>query len=157
MGNKRIYWLDTLKFICICFVIMSHTYYCNNYIRVLYAPFFLSSFFLISGMFFNNEDDFKTLIFKKARTIIIPWLVIGLISIIARLFLTFNDNLNVLNDLYCMFIHIRGYNDFGWFLPCLFMCFIPLYFYTKIHFSLSPDPTSIDRDRLIYFTTNKFK
>lgn len=129
--NVRIEWVDIAKAICMICVVITHCSYCNNYIRAIFEPFFLTTFFFLSGYVYKNKYNFKQLLIKKAKTILFPWLFFGIINIVLSQILSFNKHTSLINEIICMFLQIRGNSDVLWFLACLFITFIPFYFFSK--------------------------
>ena len=133
--NNRIEWVDIAKTICIVCVIATHCTYCNDKLRIIFHPFFLTLFFFLSGYLFNEKYSFKETITKKFRTLFVPWLIFGVINVL--LVNTWNIIRNGLNmksfveNFALMFLQIRGFKDREWFIACLFLAFIPFYFIIK--------------------------
>lgn len=132
--NRRIEWVDISKAICIICVVTTHSSYCNDFIRAIFEPFFLIAFFFLSGYVYKNKYDFKELLKNKAKTILFPWLIFGIFNILLSQLYSFNKHDDLITEIGLMFLQIRGYSDALWFLPCLFISFIPFYFFTR-HFN----------------------
>ena len=122
--NRRIDWVDVSKAICIICVIITHSSYCNNYVRAIFEPFFLIAFFFLSGYVYKNKYDFKELLINKSKTILFPWIIFGIINILLSQVYSFNKHDDLITEIGLMFLQIRGYSDTLWFLPCLFISFI---------------------------------
>lgn len=52
---QRIDYVDTVKYICIMFVILSHLAANTNLMWAFYSPFFLSAFFFVSGYVYKQK------------------------------------------------------------------------------------------------------
>ncbi len=128
--NNRITWIDIAKGICIFLVIISHFDLCPPSFRNFFLPFFLTGFFLLSGYVYKKPKCFKKLMLIKTKTILIPWLFFSVIDII-QLTLFGNENISFLQRIGYALLQIKGLNETLWFLPCLFISFIPFYFFTK--------------------------
>lgn len=128
VNKKRIEWVDIAKAMCMICVIASHSSYCNEYFGIFFNPFFLSLFFFLSGYVYKDNCTFKELVVKKAKGILIPWFVFGILNIAMKQIISFNEHVDFIIELRGMFLQIRGKMDIEWFLVCLFMSFIPYYF-----------------------------
>ena len=73
--NKRIVWVDVVKYICILMVMLSHLEARTDVWQAFYTPFFLSAFFFVSGYVYKPKDGFKQFLYKKFRQLFFPWLV----------------------------------------------------------------------------------
>ena len=80
-SSKRIEWLDIAKGIGIFLVVYAHArapY--SSYIYNFHMPFF----FLISGVLYKSGGNLKQYIFKKIKTLYIPFVGWNLIFIIGK-------------------------------------------------------------------------
>lgn len=62
--NKEISWINWVKIFCILFIYLNHSeIYCQSYLtyRNIYLPFFVNSFFIISGYLFYMSYTLPTL------------------------------------------------------------------------------------------------
>lgn len=137
METKRIDWVDTVKFICIIFVILSHLETCTNFWTAFYTPFFLTAFFFVSGYVYKPSVRFGELLYKKYRQLFIPWLVFSVLNLLLSQVLSFNVHGPLLNELMWNFFQIRGKGDGVWFVACLFVAYIPFYFFVKLYEKLN--------------------
>jgi len=96
-----------------------------------FSPIFLTTFFFVSGYLFNSKRSFIETIEQRFRTIIIPFLIYGLLNIILSQIISFKKQKSLVNELSDFFLQIRGNNDGLWFLACLFVSTIPFYFIDK--------------------------
>ncbi|TGE31898.1 acyltransferase family protein [Desulfosporosinus sp. Sb-LF] len=127
--RSRIPWVDTLKGLCMIFVIISHAYPPTVWIR-LYTPFFLSGFFFASGYTFNMRDSFKNFFLQKVRTILVPLVFLSLINgVVGVLFKNIPFYVRLLGIL---IQQADGYESL-WFFACLFVC--ELMFYVIVRYS----------------------
>ncbi len=129
--KKRVEWIDVMKYICMMFIMYSHTDFNTEVMELFYRPFFLFGFFFASGYVYENKDRFSVFIKKKIRGILIPWLLYGLLLIFSARIVSFNQHASLGYELLCMFAQIRGLDDKMWFLAALFVAFIPFYFIIK--------------------------
>ncbi len=129
--NNRIEWIDTVKYICIMFVMLTHLESCTEELRTFFNPFFLMLFFFCSGYVYKNNRSFKAFILKKIRQLFVPWLVFSCLNIFLAQILSFNKHSDLFEELKWNFLQIRGLNDGLWFIAALFITYIPFYFYVK--------------------------
>ena len=133
MTTKRIDWVDTVKFICIIFVMLSHLETCTGFWSAFYTPFFLTAFFFVSGYVYKPRAKFSELLYKKFRQLFVPWLIFSVFNLMLSQVLSFNEHKSLLNELVWNFLQIRGKGDGIWFVACLFVAFIPFYFFVKLY------------------------
>lgn len=137
MQKQRISWLDIAKGIGIYFIILGHTLSdpsvpgCGTLHEYPYS-FHVPFFFILSGLTAKcGQNEFSGFLIKKLKTLFIPYLVFGILSIIifrlagafAHSALMHSDgdfslasnllNLFILGDL--------QFNRSLWFLPCLLL------------------------------------
>ena len=127
--KTRIAWADCAKFVCIMFVMLSHLEANTDVLLAFYQPFFLSTFFFVSGYVYKHGGGFCKLIVKKAKGLLLPWFIFSLLNIIASQILSFNKQGSLVSELSWNFLQIRGKGDEIWFLPALFLAFVPFYFF----------------------------
>ena len=73
--NNRIEWVDTAKGIAMILIILEHTTCIDStYIGVLFTQITLPVFFALSGYFFKSSTSFKSFIFSKISSLVIPTL-----------------------------------------------------------------------------------
>ena len=125
---KRVEWIDTAKFICITFVILSHLETNTSFWNAFYSPFFLTAFFFASGYVYKSGQKF---LYKKFRQLFIPWLVFSTFNLLLSQIISFNSHGNFANELMWNLLQIRGKGDGVWFVACLFVTFIPFYFFIE--------------------------
>ena len=129
--KRRIEWIDTIKYICIMFVIITHLESCTKILSTFFSPFFLTLFFFCSGYVYKNNSGFRDFIYKKIRQLFIPWLIFSCLNIFLTQIISFNEHPNIIEELKWNFLQIRGMNDGLWFIAALFITYIPFYFYIK--------------------------
>ena len=128
---KRIEWVDTVKYICIILVILSHLESCTDVWTIFYSPFFLTAFFFVSGYVYEPRMDFRHFLNRKIRQLWIPWLIFSIVLIGMSQIVTFNRHGDLLAELYWNFLQIRGHGDGVWFVAALFVAFIPFYYWVN--------------------------
>lgn len=137
MEDKRISWLDIAKGIGIYFIVLGHTMsdpsipgcgILHEYLYSFHVPFF----FILAGLTAKcGKRGFGDFLIKKLKTLIIPYLVFGILSIIIfRLAEEFiHANLAHSDGDYSIgnnFVNLVTLEDLQfnrplWFLPCLFL------------------------------------
>ena len=134
--NKRIDWIDIIKYICIIFVFFNHTVFNNDFFQSFYYNFFLFGFFFASGYTYKNNSSFYPFIVKKAKTLLVPWLVFGIANLLLAHVFSFNSHLPLSEELFLFFLQVRGLYDGMWFLTALFVTYIPFFFFIRKFVSL---------------------
>ena len=134
-SKTRINWIDYLKAIGIFLVVLGHS---NplTYIRKYIYSFHMPLFFIVSGLTFNpgKYDSTKMFIKHKAKTILLPYLMINLFTIPFYLYyfkiLNFTS-VTILDIIKGIFIAnndiIVLVNGPTWFLPTLFLTDVLVY------------------------------
>lgn len=98
-GSSRLDYLDLARGICMIAIVLGHLNEpgINRFVYTFHLPVF----FIISGYFFDPSTDLVTLIKKRFRTIIIPYLTACLLVIISsvavNVFVWRADSVTVLN------------------------------------------------------------
>jgi len=133
LGNskKRVEWVDIGKYICIMFVIVSHTESGTATLQKFYLPFFLSTFFFLSGYVYNQPPSFKEHLRKKAKGLLVPWFIFSNLNIILSAVVSFRENQSIASEFVWNLLQIRSHGDGVWFVAALFMAYLPFYFFIK--------------------------
>lgn len=146
MKTNRIEWIDASKGLGIILVIAGHTI-ALKYSSILYG-FHMPLFFLLSGLVYNSikYSSFKNLFKSKAVQILEPWMVCYLISLaISFAIPAWRDALSwkqILIELYTT--NSNNINNSSiWYLVCLFVTFILLFFVHRLLRSVSKRTTAI--------------
>ena len=132
MENKRVAWVDYLKYFCIMMVIISHLESNTIILKTIIDPVALAGFFLASGYTYRHKEGFTKFFVKKLKGLFIPWLILSLFDIILAHIITFNIHKPLTEELKWNFLQIRERDDVLWFVAALFVIYIPFYF--VIHF-----------------------
>lgn len=120
MGDKRLHYIDVLKGIGIIFVILSHASMSSIITNYLFS-FHMPLFFFISGYLFTIKDNFRSVILKKVKTLLIPYICFILIADIIYSLLNNNFNLFfLLEKTFYLKGEVLQLDAPLWFLPCLF-------------------------------------
>ena len=126
--TKREKWADLVKGIGIILVILGHVKYTDEHLRVWLYSFHMPLFFFISGYFMKPKINLYKDIIHKAKTLLIPYFTLSILSYVIEYFL----NLIVYNkvkfwnvdSIIGFFIQLPPHNIFEspcWFFGCLFV------------------------------------
>lgn len=132
-NNERIFWVDNAKGIAILFVVLGHVSYLPDTIHKIIYSFHMPLFFILSGIFLDNgiiKTPFKTFLFKKLRTLMVPFFVFGIINVlyfyfINRFSLSGAKPFNIVDTIMDSLLFLR--HSGKWFLCSLFFSQIILY------------------------------
>ena len=84
--KTRNYTLDNAKAFAIFVVVLAHVLRDGRYFTY-FVPAAVPVFFLLSGITYHHGSSFLNFILKKIKTIVVPYLFAGVISIIIFAFL----------------------------------------------------------------------
>lgn len=110
---------------------ISHLECDTGLLRAFYEPFFLTSFFFAAGYVYKKCDNFKQLIYKKIKQLLVPWFVFSTFNIVLAAIFSFNKHKSLWLELGLNFLQIRIFENSIWFVAALFIAFIPFYFFIK--------------------------
>lgn len=145
---KRIEWVDSAKYFCAMAIIIEHINASPAELTVLFATWMLEGFFFLAGYVHKSSQSFKSFIIKKIRCLLVPWLVFSVLDITLSHIVSFREHKSFFNELLWNFAQIRGVKAQLWFLPALFMTFIPFYFFVELYEKkASPD----NKSRPVFF------
>lgn len=139
--SERIEFIDVFRGIGILLMIAGHINFGEKFDYFIHA-FHMPMFFFISGYFYKNKDiDFKSFIFKKIKSLLIPYISFGVFHYIV--WLIFFREGNILRPL--KHLLLDNTNDMPiagalWFLTSLFLVDVIYYFlrkYVKISYVLN--------------------
>lgn len=80
-------------------VIYSHLEYCNPTVMRYLSPVFLTTFFFVSGYLFKENCSFKKVLEQRTRTLLLPFLLSGMVMIAMGQVLTFNERVPMLDEI----------------------------------------------------------
>lgn len=133
---KRDKYLDYARGIAIILVMYCHYFYEKTFFKNWIYTFHIPLFFIITGIILgkrksNDSFDFK----KNFKSLMIPYYVMGVISIIALIFLNIINGISWSTDLLYNIKSLMLLNGIKalWFLPCLFFAKL-FYFNIKQNF-----------------------
>lgn len=121
----RVSWIDSAKGIAMLLVIYLHSG-AELHSSIVFGSFHMPLFFFLSGLFlFKRDTDFYPFLNKKVRSLLIPYLIFGLIlasySTILDIFIRHNDIIPGYRHI-GLFVNTRRAPFYGslWFLLTLF-------------------------------------
>lgn len=136
---KRIEWIDFVKFMAIFYMVWAH-YGAPRIIYWYIQSFHMPLFFFVSGYLFNNSNySFKNYTVKRAKSLIIPYLLFGVINYIFWIILVRINLLKTNDNLYDPIKYLLTINTTThlpianalWFLTCLFIVEIIFFILVK--------------------------
>ena len=133
MKSSRIAWIDSMKAVCIFFVMLSHLDCAESIPEGLYTPFFLTGFLFAAGYVYRQEASFSVFLRKKVRGLFVPWLVFSVGNILLSQVFSFQTHGSMWEELKWNFLQIRGQGDGLWFVAALFVAFLPFYFLIRFY------------------------
>lgn len=123
---KRIGWLDVSRGIAFLMVIYSHLHYCDSSIMRFFSPMFLTTFFLVSGYLFKEKQSFLFVLENRTRTLLLPFIILGMIMIILSQILSFNEHVPFTDSVKGLLLQ-NGHNQILWFIAALYIYSIIFY------------------------------
>lgn len=85
-----------------------------------FSPVFLTTFFFVSGYLFKENCSFLKVFEQRTRTLLLPFLLLGMIMIILSQILTFNEKVPFVDELKGL-IFQNGTNQLLWFIAALYV------------------------------------
>lgn len=136
--KRRVAWIDIARAIGIFFIVLGHIPE-DGLVRKYIFSFHVPLFFLISGICFNGHENPKRFVEKKIKTIVVPYFVFSIMSIMIFAVaghiapsITKGINTDVIFNMKVMLYgnskpSLMKYNLPLWFLPCLFSTSLIVY------------------------------
>jgi len=125
-AKKRILWLDVSRGIAFLMVIYSHLEYCNDSMMRYFTPVFLTTFFFVSGYLFKEKCSFGKVFEQRTRTLLLPFLALGMIMILMGQVLTFHDEVSFADSVKGLLLQ-NGKNQLLWFVAALYVYSVIFY------------------------------
>lgn len=140
--NKRIIWVDNAKAIGIFLVVFGHLSNPDFVTNIIYS-FHMPLFFFLSGLVFSANPDVSKFMLKKAKSILIPYFIFGILTYMFWLFIGRKYGADATMDLpwwkpiIGMFYSVgtNGWMQHNiplWFLTCLYLSELFLLLLLKI-------------------------
>ena len=146
-ARKREEWIDMLRGFGVLLVIIGHSR-CPDVLEKLIYGFHMPLFFVLSGFLFHEtkcrQEDLQHYVRRKWKAYIIPYFVLCLCNLIATLGMEFLAEIRgrelLASAIRHLFYILYSFGDASkmpncsplWFLPCLFICDIYLYFFVRL-------------------------
>ena len=131
MTKKRVDWIDMARGYGMLFVIAAH---CSIGIlgKWMYT-FHLPLFFMLSGYVFSHEQSVKEFLLKKAKTILVPYFLLGIPLVIFQWWENYSMGYCEGTDILYIFLQLLVQKRMStlWFLACLFCVQMVFYFLAK--------------------------
>lgn len=118
--KERIDYIDVFRGMGILTMVMGHVGFGDLFQHFIHA-FHMPMFFFVSGFFYKRNSDIKKVITKKAKSLLIPYFVFGLVHLLIYMIL---GNGNVQSEIkHLLWENTRGLPIAGalWFLTSLFL------------------------------------
>lgn len=116
---KRYDFADIARGLAILYIIQCHVL---NYHVTWIDTWAMPVFFVIMGMFFKPAPTWKEMIIKKAKTILLPFLILSVPS-----FVQYAIQLPVTEFIHSITDPFNCIHGVGWFLVCMFWCYMIYY------------------------------
>ncbi|MDO4308534.1 MAG: acyltransferase family protein, partial [Eubacteriales bacterium] len=141
--KERMHWVDIARGFFMIAIVLGHVFH-SGYLRHWVFSYHVPAFFFLAGYCFKYIQDVQQFIKKKVRTIVIPYLIFSLMSIvlfaIAQLVMPKVGTLLECDLVTNFFVMLYGnskpetmrYNLPLWFLPCFFCVTILAYIVEKL-------------------------
>ena len=107
-------------------VIYSHLEYCNDSVMRYFSPVFLTTFFFVSGYLFKENCSFGKVLEQRTRTLLLPFLALGMIMIGMNQVLSFNESIPFWDRMKGLLFQ-NGENQILWFIAALYVYSIIFY------------------------------
>lgn len=137
-SKKRIEWIDIAKAVAVILVGVGH-YSCPNPLSIWIYTFHMPLFFILSGCTINVEKyPFGKFVLRKAKAFLLPWILALCVNIAFqecyRIIGISNDHSQISTIPFRLFFNIRigEWDPIYWFLPCIFITEVVLYWLLKV-------------------------
>ena len=129
-SSKRIGWIDAAKGLGILLMIMGHTPIDSKFLYYIYS-FHMPLFFILGGITFSIKKDFKSFVWHKFKSLLIPYAFFAccLILFYYSLKLIFHSRYDPVQD--AISFVLQDHHTYLWFLVTLFVCEILAYVVIK--------------------------
>ena len=128
MDKKRLDYLDMVKGIGIILVVIGHSTVASDSVVTWLASFHMPLFFIVSGMLIQylqeEQREFRTLIIRKARSIMLPYVTFSVIILLIKLYYVIaTPELMPTRDFQIAIVDTFSLEGISvmWFLPALFI------------------------------------
>lgn len=101
----RIAYIDYIKFIGICLMVMGHIIFFRPF-NLFISAFHMPLFFFASGLLYHKRQNLKMVIAKKTKTLLLPYCLVGIFHYIIWLLFHWNEEMK-----YLPLLHLFTYNN----------------------------------------------
>ena len=140
--ENRINYIDTAKCFAIMTVILGHILIFyeklgtgDHKLLMFIYTFHMPSFFIFSGILFNDRKWFKTtpqkFIFSKIKTLLIPYLFLDILGGITKFLINKKFSIKCIKKVIVMTLTLKTNIGPNWFLPAMLIASIIFYFFEK--------------------------
>lgn len=130
--KKRFNWLDSARGLAFCVVIYCHLQYCIPEVMRFMSPFFLTTFFFVSGYLFKCTEGFGKVLEQRTRTLLLPYFLLGFFLVgIKHIWSLHSPSIGFWED-YWNYIILNGKNPTLWFVGALYAYSIVFYWIERI-------------------------
>lgn len=132
--EKRIDWIDSIRGMAFIMVIFSHLDFDNNVAMRFIDPIFLTAFFFVSGYLFKTGESFLIVFEQRARTLLIPFVLLGTFNITtAELYSSNTDHIGIAASFAELFSQYgTPHINTMWFIPSLFVYSMFFFFLQRL-------------------------
>ena len=102
--KKRIEWIDSIKFICMICIMIGHFEFFPQKVETFFSAFSLTGFLLCTGYTFHLEKSIFYFIRKRFKQIIVPMIWMGMLIILSRMVLSFNEHTFIIDAIFSSII-----------------------------------------------------
>lgn len=95
------------------------------------SPVFLTTFFFVSGYLFKENCSFKKVLEQRTRTLLLPFLLLGMVMIAMGQVLTFNERVPMLDEIEGLVLQ-NGKNQLLWFIAALYLYSLIFYWVERL-------------------------
>lgn len=135
---NRIDWIDAAKGILIILVVAGHCHI-NPICDTVISSFHMAGFFILSGINLRTERTVLSFVNRRFKCIYIPYLILSFILLsyfFTKSLVGLQENFSWIDGIISILVPISGSTKTSvyalWFLPCLFLSEIILYFCIKL-------------------------
>lgn len=117
--TKRLDYVDIARGLAILYIIECHV--CDYHVAWI-DSWAMPIFFIIMGLFFKPTKTWKEMVVKKARTILLPFFLLSIPS-----YIQYVIQLGPIGLFYRIADPFNCCHGVGWFLICIFWCYLIYY------------------------------
>ncbi len=112
-------------------VIYSHLEFCNDSVMRYFSPVYLTTFFFMSGYLFKENCSFSKVFEQRTRTLLLPFLALGMIMIGMNQVLSFHEHIPFWDRVKGL-LYQNGENQILWFIAALYVYSVIFYWIERL-------------------------